>query len=60
MRICIHTSFLRHAYCLTSVLGGLGGMRGDITGVGNPLDASKDPLADLGNLSALFGTSQNS
>ena len=33
-------------------------MRGDVTGVGNPMDASKDPLADLGNLSALFGTSQ--
>ena len=58
MRICIHTSFLHHEYCLTSVLGGLGGMRGDITGVGNPLDASKDPSADLGNLSALFGASQ--
>ena len=33
-------------------------MRGDVTGVGNPLDASQDPSADLRNLSALFGASQ--
>ena len=58
MRISIHTSFLRQEYCLTSVLGGLGGMRGDVRGVGNPLDASKVPSADLGNFSALFGMSQ--
>ena len=38
-------------------MGGLGGLRGDVTGVGNPLDASKDPSADLGNLSASFGAS---
>ena len=29
-----------------------------VTGVGNPLDAPKDPSTDLGNLSALFGASQ--
>ena len=61
MRICIHTSFLvelRQEYCLTSVLGGLGGLRGDVTGVGNPSDVSKDPSADLGNLSGSFGASQ--
>ena len=61
MRIYIHTSFLvelRQEYCLNSVLGGLGGLRGDVTGVGNPLDALKAPSADLGNLSASFGASQ--
>ena len=36
-----HTSFLRHAYCLTFVLDGLGGMRGDVRGVGNLLDAPR-------------------
>ena len=63
MRKCLHTSFLvelRQEYCLTSVLGGLGGLRGDVTGVGNPSDASKDPSADLGNLSASFGASHKS
>ena len=57
----MHTSFLvelRQEYCLTSVLGGLGGLREDVTGVGNPSDASKDPSANLGNLSASFGASQ--
>ena len=61
MRIYIHTSFLVELfqeYCLTSVLSGLGGLRGDVTGVGNPLNASKDPSADLGNISASFGASQ--
>ena len=61
IRICIHTSFLvelRQEYCLISVLGGLGGLRGDVSGVGNPSDDLKDPLADLGNLSASFGTLQ--
>ena len=61
MRIYIHTSFLaklRPEYCLTSVLGGLGGLRGDVTGVGNASDALNDPSADLGNLSADFGASQ--
>ena len=61
MRIYIHTSFLvelRQEYCLTSVLGGLGGLRGDVTGVGSPSDALKDPSADLGNLSASFVASQ--
>ena len=51
-------SFLRHAYSLTFVLGGLGGMREDARGVGKPLDAPKDPSADLGNFLPLFGTSQ--
>ena len=54
----MHISFLRHAYSLTFVLGGLGGMREDVRGVGKPLDAPKDPSADLGNFSSLFGTSQ--
>ena len=51
MRICIHTSFLvelRQEYCLTSVLGSLGGLRGDVTGVGNPLEDLKDSLDNLG------------
>ena len=33
-------------------------MRGDVRGVGNPLDAPKDLSADKCNLSALFETSQ--
>ena len=52
-------SFLRHASSLTFVLGGLEGMREDVRGVGKPLDAPKDPSADLGNLLPLFGTSHN-
>ena len=51
-------SFLRHASSLTFVLGGLGGMREDVRGVGKPLDTPKDPSADLGNFLPLFGTSQ--
>ena len=34
-------------------------MREDVRGVGKPLDAPKDPSADLGNFSSLFGTSHN-
>ena len=33
-------------------------MREDARGVGKPLDAPKDPSADLGNFLPLFGTSQ--
>ena len=33
-------------------------MREDVRGVGNPLNVPKDPSADLGNFSSLFGTSQ--
>ena len=51
-------SFLRYASSLTFVLGGLGGMREDVRGVGKPLDTPKDPSADLGNFLPLFGTSQ--
>ena len=32
-------------------------MREDVRWVGNPLDVPKDPSADLGNFSALFGMS---
>ena len=35
-------------------------MREDVRGLGKPLDAPKDPSADLGNFSPLFGTSQPS
>ena len=34
-------------------------MREDVRGVGKPLDAPKDPSANLGNFSPLFGTSQS-
>ena len=52
MRIYIHTSVLaelRQKYCLIFVLGGLGGLRGDVTGVGKPSDALQDLSADVGN-----------
>ena len=61
MRIRIHTSFLvelRQEYCLTSVLGGLGGLRGDVPGVGNPSDDLENFLDKLGTRSADFGASQ--
>ena len=52
MRMYIHTSFLaelRQAYCLIFVLGGLGGLRGDVTGVGKPSDALQDLSPDISN-----------
>ena len=61
MCIYIHTSlstYLRPEFCLISAAGGVGGLRGDVTGVGSTSDALKDPSADLGNLSADFGASQ--
>ena len=54
---CIHTSFLvelRQEYCLTSVLGGLGGRGGDVSGVDNPSDDLEHPSEELGNRSADF------
>ena len=61
VRIYIHTSlltYLRPEFCLIWAAGGVGGLRGDVTGVGYPSDALKDPSDDLGNLSADFGASQ--
>ena len=63
VRICIHTSFLvksQQKYCLTSVLGGLGGLGGDATGMSNPLDDLENSLDNLGTRSADFGASQYS
>ena len=37
---------LRKEQCLPFVLGGLGGLGGDVTGVGKPLVVSRDPSAD--------------
>ena len=56
-----HTSFLtylRQEYCLTCAAGGVGGLRGDVTGVGNPSDALENPSDDLGNPSDFSGTSK--
>ena len=61
MRIYRQTSFLTHLrqeYCLIWADGGVGGLRGDVTGVGNPSDALENPSDDLGNRSADFGASQ--
>ena len=61
MRIYIHTSLLTYLcpeFCLIWAAGGVGGLRGDVRGVGNPLDALKDPSDDLGNRLADFGASQ--
>ena len=51
MRIYKHTSFLtylRQEYCLIWAAGGVGGLRGDITGVGKPSDAFGNSSADFG------------
>ena len=61
VRIYKHTSlltYLRQEYCLTWAVGGVGGLGGDATGVGNPLDDLENPSDDSGNLSADFGASQ--
>ena len=61
VRIYEHTSFLtylRQEYCLTCAAGGVGGLRGDATGVGNPSDALENPSDNLGNPSDDFGASQ--
>ena len=53
MSIYMHTSLLEEfcqEYCLLSVLGGLGGRRGDVTGVGKSSEDLQDPSADVGNL----------
>ena len=58
MRMYIHTSlltYLRPEFCFIWAAGGVGGLKGDVTGVGNPLDALKDPSDDLGDRSADFG-----
>ena len=61
MRIYIHTSFckeeFRPEYCFTLVLGGLGGLRGDVTGVGKPSADLNDSPADAGNLKMSAGAS---
>ena len=52
VRRCIHTNFLarlRQEYCLISVLGGLGGLGVDVTGVANPSDDLEYPSEELGN-----------
>ena len=54
MRIYKHTSlltYLRQEYCLIWEAGGVGGLGGDATGVGNPLDELENPSDDLGNRS---------
>ena len=53
MGICMHTSFLegfRQEYCFLPVLAGLGGMGGDVTGVGEPSEDFQDTLANVGDL----------
>ena len=53
MRICIHTSFLekfRQEDRFLPVQAGLGGMRGDVTGVGEPSEDFQDTLVDVGDL----------
>ena len=49
----MHASFLkelRQEYCFFPVLAGLGGMRGDVTGVGKPSEDLQDTLANVGDL----------
>ena len=53
MQKCMHPSLLeefRQKYCFLPVLAGLGGMRGDVTGVGKPSEDLQDPLANVGSL----------
>ena len=61
MRIYMHTSLLEEfcqEYCLLSVLGGLGGRGGGVTGVGKPSEDLQDPSADVGNLQISAGALQ--
>ena len=49
----MHTSFLeefRQEYCFLPVLAGLGGMRGDVIGMGKPSEDLQDTLANVGDL----------
>ena len=49
----MHTSFLegfRQEYHFLSVLAGLGGIRGDVTGMGEPSEDLQDTLANVGYL----------
>ena len=58
MRMHIHTSFLaelRQTYCFTLVLGGLGRLRGDVTGIGKPSADLQDSPANVGNLKISAG-----
>ena len=53
MRICMHTSFLEgfsQDYRFLPVLAGLGGMRGDVTGMGESSEDLQDTLANVGDL----------
>ena len=61
MRMYIHTSLLtysRQEYGLIWAVGGVGGLGGDVTGVGNPSDDLENSLDNLGTRSADFGASQ--
>ena len=53
MHIFKHTSFLegfRQEYCILLVLAGLGGIRGDVTGMGELSEDLQDTLANVGDL----------
>ena len=61
MRIYMHTSVLlefRQEYGLLSILCSLGGLRGDVTGVGKPSEDLQDTSADVGNLQISAGALQ--
>ena len=61
MRICMHTSFFEgfcQEYRFLPVLAGLGGMRGDVTGMGEPPEDLQDILANVGDLKISSGPLQ--
>ena len=61
MRICMHTAFLEgfcQEYRFLPSLAGLGGMRGDVTGMGEPPEDLQDILANVGDLKISSGPLQ--
>ena len=58
MRICMHISFLEgfcQKYRFLPSLTGLGGMRGDVTGMEEPPEDLQDILANVGDLKISSG-----
>ena len=61
MRICMHISFLEgfcQKYRFLPSLAGLGGMRGDVTGMEEPPEDLQDILANVGDLKISSGPLQ--
>ena len=58
MRICMHISFLGgfcQEYCFLPVLAGLGGIKGEVTGMEEPPEDLQDISANVGDLKISSG-----